>query len=56
MHLPEFDFQQFHTDGAIYQEAAQNGQEVIESLVTWYQEAGKPLPKPKLSESLENAA
>ena len=44
VHLPEFPLQQFHTYGKTYQEAAKHGQEVIESLIEWYQEQGKPLP------------
>ncbi|WP_442941168.1 type II toxin-antitoxin system HicB family antitoxin [Nostoc sp.] len=33
VHLPEFPWQQFHTHGKIYEEAAKHGQEVIESLI-----------------------
>lgn len=43
VHLPEFPWQQFHTYGETYEEAA-HGQEVIESLIEWFQEQGKPLP------------
>lgn len=56
VHLPEFDFQKFHTHGETYGEAATNGQEVIESLISWYQEEGKPLPEMKSSVSLVVAA
>jgi predicted RNase H-like HicB family nuclease len=56
VHLPEFDFQKFHTHGDTYQGAAKNGQEVIESLVGWYEEEGKPLPEPKVCLSLDVAA
>ncbi|MBF2009572.1 MULTISPECIES: type II toxin-antitoxin system HicB family antitoxin [Chlorogloeopsis] len=45
VHLPEFPWQQFHTHGKTYEEAAKHGQEVIESLIEWYQEQGKPLPE-----------
>ena len=45
-HLPEFPWQQFHTHGKTYTEAAKNGEEVIESLILWYQEQGKTLPEP----------
>lgn len=34
------------THGATYEEAAQNGREVLEMLVTHYQERGLPLPAP----------
>ncbi|MEH2048644.1 type II toxin-antitoxin system HicB family antitoxin [Nostoc sp.] len=33
VHLPEFPWQQFHTHGKSYEEAAKHGQEVIESRV-----------------------
>ena len=33
------------TSGKTYEEAAKHGQEVIESLIEWYQEQGKPLPE-----------
>ena len=48
VHLPDFPFQQFHTHGDTYEEAAKHGQEVIESLIEWYREEGKSLPQPKL--------
>ena len=47
VHLPDFPFQQFHTHGETYEEAAKHGQEAIESLIEWYQAKGKPLPTPK---------
>lgn len=47
VHLPDFPFQQFHTHGETYQEAAQHGQEVIDSYLEIYQEQGKTLPQPK---------
>ena len=46
VHLPEFPWQQFHTHGKSYAEVAKHGQEVIESLIAWYQEQGKSLPEP----------
>ncbi|MEH1901899.1 MAG: type II toxin-antitoxin system HicB family antitoxin [Nostoc sp.] len=46
VHLPEFPWQQFHTHGKTYEEAAKYGQEVIESLIEWYEEQGKVLPEP----------
>ncbi len=48
VHLPDFPFQQFHTHGETYEEAAKHGQEAIESLIEWYQAEGKPLPTPKI--------
>lgn len=47
VHLPDFPFQQFHTHGATYAEAAQHGQEVIESYLQFYRENNQPLPQPK---------
>ncbi len=47
VHLPEFPFQQFHTHGATYEEAAKHGQEVLETLIEMYLETGKPLPNPQ---------
>ncbi len=49
VHLPEFPVQQFVTHGSTYEEAAKNGQEVIEMLVDWYKDEGKPLPQPILA-------
>lgn len=46
VHLPEFSWQQFHTHGNTYEEAAKHGQEVISSLIEWFQEQKKPLPEP----------
>lgn len=48
VHLPEFPWQHFMTHGETYEEAARHGQEVIEMLVEWYQDEGKPLPEPKV--------
>lgn len=44
VHLPEFPSQHFVTHGATYDEALQNGLEVIELLVESYQEEGRSLP------------
>lgn len=49
VHLPDFPFQQFHTHGETYLEAAQHGQEVIDSYLEMYREQGKALPQPKPS-------
>lgn len=45
--LPDFpEINQPCTDGATYAEAAKAGQEMIESLILWYQQDGKALPQP----------
>jgi predicted RNase H-like HicB family nuclease len=49
VHLPDFPFQQFHTHGDTYEEAAKHGQEVIETYIEMYQAEGKPLPQPQNS-------
>ncbi len=41
VHLTEFPWQQFHTHVKTYEEAAKHGQEVIESLIEWYEEQRK---------------
>ncbi|MBD2093171.1 type II toxin-antitoxin system HicB family antitoxin [Microcoleus sp. FACHB-1515] len=48
--LPDFGelVMQPCTHGATYEEAAKRGQEVIESLLEWLQEEGKPLPEPRV--------
>ncbi|BAY43171.1 hypothetical protein SAMD00079811_07500 [Scytonema sp. HK-05] len=46
VHLPEFPWQQYHTHGKTYEEAAKHGHEIIESLIEWYQEHRKALPEP----------
>ena len=47
VHLPEFEAgQKFVTHGETYEEAAKHGQEVIESLIGFLEEDGKPLPDP----------
>ncbi|NJM27835.1 MAG: type II toxin-antitoxin system HicB family antitoxin [Pseudanabaena sp. RU_4_16] len=56
VHLPDFPFQQFHTHGDTYEEAVKHGQEVIETYIEIYQKEGKPLPQPKNSSSLTQAA
>jgi antitoxin HicB len=47
VHLPEFPSQHFVTHGATYDEALQNGLEVIELLVESYEEEGRALPRPR---------
>jgi len=42
VHLPDFPEQQFRTHRETYEEAARNGQEVLELLL----EDDQPLPKP----------
>uniref|UniRef100_B8HUZ2 HicB-like antitoxin of toxin-antitoxin system domain-containing protein n=1 Tax=Cyanothece sp. (strain PCC 7425 / ATCC 29141) TaxID=395961 RepID=B8HUZ2_CYAP4 len=47
VHLPDFPEQYYRTHGDSYEEAARNGQEVLELLL---QEDGLPLPKPKTAQ------
>lgn len=54
VHLPDFPCQQFHTYGETYEEAAKHGQEVIESLIEWYQAEGKTLPTPNTKSGLDS--
>ena len=49
VHLPEFPSQHFVTHGKTYDEALQNGLEVIELLVESYQEEGRSLPSLQLA-------
>ncbi len=55
--LPEFGpFSKTH--GATYEEAARNGQEVLELLIETYQAESRPLPEPvkfSSTESLEGS-
>jgi predicted RNase H-like HicB family nuclease len=56
VHLPDFPFQEFHTHGDTYEEAAKHGQEVIESLIEIYLEEGRKLPEPRnLTTELKSA-
>jgi predicted RNase H-like HicB family nuclease len=48
VHLPEFPWQQFHTNGRTYEEAAKNGREVIEALVEMLTEDNRSLPEPRM--------
>ena len=43
----DFSFQEFHTHGDTYEEAAKRGQEVIDTYLELYKEGGKALPFPK---------
>ena len=52
--LPDFPGQQWSTHGDTYEEAAINGQEVLELLIESYRERNLPLPDPTLA-SLETA-
>ena len=52
--LPEFDGNKTH--GSTYDEAARNGQEVLELLVETFQAEGWPLPEPSLFSSAPAAA
>ncbi|HSM83062.1 MAG TPA: type II toxin-antitoxin system HicB family antitoxin [Nodosilinea sp.] len=44
VHLPDFPEQAYRTHGNSYEEAARNGEEVLQLLL---EEDGLPLPKPK---------
>jgi predicted RNase H-like HicB family nuclease len=44
--IPEFPGN--HTHGTTYEEAVQQGEDLIESLVMWTLQDGKPLPPPKV--------
>ena len=46
--LPEFGNALTHGD--TYEAAAHQGRELIESFIMWYEQDGKPLPKPYLFE------
>ncbi len=46
VHLPDFPEQTYRTHGDSYEEAARNGEEVLELLL---EEDGLPLPKPRPS-------
>ncbi|MBF2058497.1 MAG: type II toxin-antitoxin system HicB family antitoxin [Cyanobacterium sp. T60_A2020_053] len=48
VHLPEFPWQEFHTHGKTYEEAAKNGEEVIDNLVEILIKEKQPLPKPRI--------
>ncbi len=43
--IPEFPGN--YTHGDTYEEAVQQGQDLIESLIMWTQQDGQPLPKPR---------
>ena len=46
-----------HTHGHTYEEAAKNGQDVLETLIEMYREEGTPLPQPiKYARSLQKVA
>jgi predicted RNase H-like HicB family nuclease len=49
--LPEFD--NAMTDGPTYETAARQGRLLIESFVLWYEQDGRPLPRPNLFEGCE---
>ena len=46
VNLPDFPEQTYRTHGNSYEEAARNGQEILQLLL---EEDGLPLPEPKLS-------
>lgn len=47
VHLPEFPWQPFHTHGSIHEEAAKNGQEVIEAFVEMLRRKGNRFLNPE---------
>lgn len=53
VHFPEFPGQKFITHGKTYQEAAQNGQEAIEGLISVLQDNGQPIPEPSIQPTLQ---
>ncbi|HEV2239338.1 MAG TPA: type II toxin-antitoxin system HicB family antitoxin [Ktedonobacterales bacterium] len=44
--VPEFPGQ--HTHGATYEEAVRQGHDLIDSLILWTRQDGKPLPAPRV--------
>ncbi|MGK7942177.1 MAG: type II toxin-antitoxin system HicB family antitoxin [Crocosphaera sp.] len=46
--LPEFPWQKFHNHGKTYEEAARNGQQVIENFLEMLIEENQPLPEPRI--------
>jgi predicted RNase H-like HicB family nuclease len=48
--LPDFEGQQWRTHGDTYQEAVNNGIEVLELLIEDYQLSGETLPIPSILE------
>jgi predicted RNase H-like HicB family nuclease len=48
-HLPEWG-KFASTHGDIYEEALQQAREVLEDLIYGYEQMGKPLPEPKVSQ------
>lgn len=44
--IPEFAGA--HTHGDTYEEAVKQGQDLIDSLILWTQQDGKPLPQPRV--------
>ena len=48
VHLPECHWEQFHTHGKTYEEAARNGLEVIEAFVEMLTQENQVLPEPRM--------
>lgn len=44
--IPEFPGA--HTHGGAYEEAVKQGEDLIDSLILWAQQDGKPLPQPRI--------
>jgi predicted RNase H-like HicB family nuclease len=55
VHLPDFPWQQFVTHGKTYQEAAANGQDALEGLISVLQDTHQPLPESKFVRSTQAA-
>jgi predicted RNase H-like HicB family nuclease len=51
--LPEFDNAMTH--GETYEEAVQQGKDLIDSLIEWYRQDGKRLPEPLTFAGTETA-
>ena len=55
VHFPEFPEQQFITHGKTYQEAAINGEEALEGLISVLQDHHQSIPQPTLIPALQAA-
>ena len=55
VHFPEFPEQQFITHGTTYQEAANNGQEALEGLISVLEDHHQSIPHPTFIPALQSA-
>jgi predicted RNase H-like HicB family nuclease len=55
VHFPEFPEQQFITHGTTYKEAASNGQEALEGLISVLQDYHQSIPQPTCIPALQAA-